>query len=184
MIRSSGYICFMNIKKRRSGVERVGQPVNYDDSRSSIEARSTNRQVLDRLYNDMASRAGVLGKLDSTLSRDESGEYVRRLKDRSYAEYEEGGEMMMQGMQGQQPSQSDPQQAVMQMKQLHEEATQSGDMEKVGQIEMMIQELHEKSDEKVKQMIDEMFPELDFLSQGMEEEEQMMKRGGAMLYKF
>ena len=57
-------------------------------------------------------------------------------------------------------------------------------MEKVGQIEMMIQELHEKSDERVKQMIDEMFPELDFLSQGMEEEEQMMKRGGAMLYKF
>ena len=57
-------------------------------------------------------------------------------------------------------------------------------MEKVGQIEMMIQELHEKSDERVKQMIDEMFPELDFLSQGMEEEEQMMKKGGAMLYKF
>ena len=173
----------MNIKKRRSGVERVGQPVNYDDSRSSIEARSTNRQVLDRLYNDMASRAGVLGKLDSTLSRDESGEYVRRLKDRSYAEYEEGGEMMMQGMQGQQPPQSDPQQAVMQMKQLHEEATQSGDMEKVGQIEMMIQELHENSDERVKQMIDEMFPELDFLGQEPEEG-QMMKGGGAMLYKF
>lgn len=97
--------------------------------------------------------------------------------------YQEGGEMMMQGMQGQQPSQSDPQQAVMQMKQLHEEATQSGDMEKVGQIEMMIQELHENSDERVKQMIDEMFPELDFLGQEPEEG-QMMKGGGAMLYKF
>lgn len=100
--------------------------------------------------------------------------------DRSPAEYQEGG------MMGEDHDMS-PQahEAVLQMKKMHEEASQKGDMEKVGQVEMMIKELYEDGDEGTRKMIDEFFPELDFLG-GMEETEgdQMMKGGGAMLYQF
>ena len=80
------------------------------------------------------------------------------------------------------------QEGLMQMKQMHEEAAQKGDMEKVGQIEMMIKEVYENSDERTKEMIDELFPELSYMSDEVESEGQpqqgmMMKKGG-VLYKF
>ena len=169
----------MRIKKRDEGIQRVGQRVNYDNSRSSIEVSSPSRQVLDRMYNDAAAKAGVLGKLESKLTKD-GDQYTRRLVDRSYAEYEEGGVVNT-------PQQMD-QEGLMQMKQMHEEAAQKGDMEKVGQIEMMIKEVYENSDDRTKEMIDELFPELSYMSDEVESEEQppqgmMMKKGG-VLYKF
>jgi len=174
----------MRIKKRDEGIQRAGQRVNYDNSRSSIEVSSPSRQVLDRMYNDAAAKAGVLGKLESQLTKD-GDQYTRRLVDRSYAEYEEGGMMSDQQM---------DQEGLMQMKQMHEEAAQKGDMEKVGQIEMMIKEVYENSDERTKEMIDELFPELSYMSDEVQGEEQplqgmeggagmMMKKGG-VLYKF
>ena len=179
--RITDYICFMRIKKRDEGIQRVGQRVNYDNSRSSIEVSSPSRQVLDRMYNDAAAKAGVLGKLESKLTKD-GDQYTRRLVDRSYAEYEEGG--VVSAPQQQQMDQE----GLMQMKQMHEEAAQKGDMEKVGQIEMMIKEVYENSDERTKEMIDELFPELSYMSDEVEREEQpsqsaMMKKGG-VLYKF
>lgn len=168
----------MKIRKRSGSIETAGNNIDYNDG--PLEARSKNRQVLDRMYNDLASRAGVLGKLDSKLFQEADGTYVRRMVDRSPAEYQEGGEMMSEG-----PSRGMDQEGLMRVKQMHEQALQANDMEKAGQIEMMVKEVYENSDEETRGMIDELFPELGFMAEGEEEEQPqpMMKRGG-VLYKF
>lgn len=83
------------------------------------------------------------------------------------------------------PSRGMDQEGLMRVKQMHEQALQANDMEKAGQIEMMVKEVYENSDEETRGMIDELFPELGFMAEGEEEEQPqpMMKRGG-VLYRF
>ena len=135
----------MNIRKRSSSIETAGNNINYNDE--PLEARSKNRQDVDRMYNDLASRAGVLGKMDSKLFQEADGTYVRRMVDRSPAEYQEGGEMMT-GEAPEGPSRGMDQEGLMRVKQMHEQALQANDMEKAGQIEMMVKEVYENSDER------------------------------------
>lgn len=73
-------------KNKKGSISRASN-INYNDK--PLEARSKNRQVVDRMYNELASRAGVLGKLPSKLFQEPDGTYVRRMVDRSPANYKE-----------------------------------------------------------------------------------------------